>query len=246
MTLMLPPSTAAVTDEVAVTTAAPVTGEVIISTAAGEAPGRDKDDSDATTPVATETAAGTTTIDAPVEPTTAITTPQPVSTAAVTDEIVATTAAPVTGEVTITTAAGEAPGRDKDDSDATTLVATETAAGTTTIDAPVEPTTIMTSPQPVSTPAETDEVAVTTAAPVTGEVTITTAAGEAPGRDKDDSDATTPVATETAAVTTTIDAPVEPTTPTSPLPVSTAAVTDEVVATTVETTASETTLSPIV
>ncbi|EEQ99148.1 merozoite surface protein 2, putative [Perkinsus marinus ATCC 50983] len=146
----------------------------------------------------------------------------------------------------MSTAAGEAPGRDKDDSDATTPVATETAAGTTTIDAPVEPTTAITTPQPVSTAAVTDEIVATTAAPVTGEVTITTAAGEAPGRDKDDSDATNPVATETAAVTTTIDAPVEPTTPTSPLPVSTAAVTDEVVATTVETTASETTLSPIV
>ncbi|EER12834.1 merozoite surface protein 2, putative, partial [Perkinsus marinus ATCC 50983] len=217
MTSPLPVSTPAVTDEVAVTTAAPVTGEVTITTAAGEAPGRDKDDSDATTPVATETATATR-IDAPVEPTTTITTPQPASTAAVTDEVVPTTAAPVTDEVTITTAAGEAPGRDKDDSDATTPVATETAAGTTTIDAPVEPTTIMTPPQPVSTPAETDEVAVTTAAPVTGEVTISTAAGEAPGRDKDDSDATTPVATEAATVTTTIGAPVEPTTITSPFP----------------------------
>ncbi|EER08832.1 conserved hypothetical protein, partial [Perkinsus marinus ATCC 50983] len=90
------------------------------------------------------------------------------STAVMTDEVAVTSAPPVTGEVTISTAAGEAPGRDKEDSDATTQVATEAATVTTTIDAPVEPTTI-TSPLPVSTSAVTDEVAVTTAASVTGE-----------------------------------------------------------------------------
>ncbi|EER05181.1 Protein SED1 precursor, putative, partial [Perkinsus marinus ATCC 50983] len=167
-------------------------------------------------------------------------------TAAVTDEVAVTTAPPVTGEVPISTAAGEAPGRDKDDSDATTKVATEAATVTTTIGAPVEPTTI-TSPFLVSTAAVTDETVDTTAAPVTGGVTITTAAGEVPGRDKDDADATTPIATETATVATTISASVEPTTiMTSPQPVSTPAVTDEIVATTVDTTDSETTLSPIV
>ncbi|EEQ98124.1 hypothetical protein Pmar_PMAR002403 [Perkinsus marinus ATCC 50983] len=115
--------------------------------------------------------------------------------------------------------------------------ATSTTGSEATVDTTVAP----------STAAVTDEVAVTTAAPVTGEVTISTAAGEAPGRDKDDSDATTQVATETATITTTISVSVVPTTTiTSPLPVSTAAMTDDVVATTVETTDSETTLSPIV
>ncbi|EEQ98517.1 conserved hypothetical protein, partial [Perkinsus marinus ATCC 50983] len=86
--------------------------------------------------------------------------------------------------------------------------ATSTTGSEATVDATVA----------ASTAAVTDEVAVTTAPPVTGEVTISTAAGEAPGRDKDDSDATTKVATEAATVTTTIGAPVEPTTITSPFP----------------------------